>query len=223
MSEIVLQAAVREHTGKKAKHVRTAGSVPGVFYQHGEGTIPIQVERLSLNPLIYTSETHVIQLRLADGTVKKCILRDVQFDPVSDRPVHFDLQGLFENERLTLEIPVSLTGGVPRGVRDGGMLQHVIHKLRVSCFPRDIPEKIEVNIADLGINQAVHVSDLSLPEVTILEGADSTVVAVLPPTVVKEEAVAAAPVEEAKEPEVVGKGKKAEEGAEGEAAEGAKK
>jgi large subunit ribosomal protein L25 len=222
MSEIVLQAAVREHTGKKAKYVRTAGSVPGVFYQHGEGNISIQVERLNLNPLIYTSETHVIQLRLPDGTVKKCILRDVQYDPVSDLPVHFDLQGLFENEKLTLEIPVSLTGGIPRGVRDGGMLQHVIHKLRVSCLPKDIPEKVEVNIADLGINQAIHVSDLSLPEVMILDSPESTVVAVLPPTVVKEEVAAVAPTEEAKEPEVVGKGKKAEEG-EGEAPEGAKK
>lgn len=224
MAEIVLQAAVRAQTGKKAKQVRTADSVPGIFYQHGEANIPLQVERLVLNPLVFTSETHVIQLRLPDGAVKKCILRDVQFDPVTDRPVHFDLQGLFEDEKLTLEIPVALTGGTPRGVRDGGTLQHVIHKMRVSCFPKDIPEKVEINVGDLGINQAVHVSDVSLPNVTILDSPESTVVAVLPPTVVKEETVAAAPAaEETKEPEVVAKGKKAEEGGEGQPAEAAKK
>lgn len=223
MSEIVLQAAVREHIGKKSKRVRSADSVPGIFYKHGEANIPIQVERLVLNPVVFTSQTRVIQLRLPDGAVKKCILRDVQFDPVSDLPVHFDLQGLFEDEKLTLELPVSLVGGTARGVRDGGMLQHVIHKLRVSCLPKDIPERVEVNVSDLGINQAVHVSDVVLPNVTILESPESTVVAVLPPTVVKEETVAAAPAEESKEPEVVGKGKKPEDGAEGEAAEGGKK
>lgn len=223
MSEIVLQAAVREHIGKKSKRVRVADSVPGIFYKHGEANIPIQVERLVLNPVVFTSQTRVIELRLPDGAAKKCILRDVQFDPVSDLPVHFDLQGLFEDEKLTLELPVALVGGTARGVRDGGMLQHVIHKLRVSCLPKDIPERVEVNVSDLGINQAVHVSDVVLPNVTILESPESTVVAVLPPTVVKEETVAAAPAEESKEPEVVGKGKKPEDGAEGEAAEGGKK
>lgn len=223
MSEIVLQAAVREHIGKKSKRVRMVDSVPGIFYKHGEPNIAIQVERLVLNPVVFTSQTRVIELRLPDGAAKKCILRDVQFDPVSDLPVHFDLQGLFEDEKLTLELPVALVGGTARGVRDGGMLQHVIHKLRVSCLPKDIPERVEVNVSDLGINQAVHVSDVVLPNVTILESPESTVVAVLPPTVVKEETVAAAPAEESKEPEVVGKGKKPEDGAEGEAAEGGKK
>ena len=219
MSEIVLNAETRQQTGKRAKLVRTVGNVPGIFYAHGEGNVPIQVTKLGLDPLIYTSEAHIIDLRLPDGTSRKCILRDVQFDPVSDRPVHFDLQGLKENEKLTIEVPIVLTGGIPAGVRDGGMLQHVIHKLRISCLPKDIPSKIEVNVAALTINQSVHVNELNIPNVTVLENADSTVVAVIPPTVIKEEVVAVAPTEEeAKEPEVVGKGKKAEEG--GETAEG---
>jgi large subunit ribosomal protein L25 len=220
MSEIVLNAAVREHTGKRAKLVRNDGGIPGVYYARGEEPRLIQVEKLGLDPLIYTSETHVIDLRISDGTARKCILRDVQFDPVSDRPVHFDLQGLKENEKLTIEVPIVLTGGTPVGVRDGGMLQHVIHKLRISCLPKDIPSKIEINVAGLAINQSVHVKELELASVTVLDNGDNTVVAVVPPTLVKEETAAAVPTEEeAKEPEVVGKGKKAEEGEEG--AEGA--
>jgi large subunit ribosomal protein L25 len=212
MSEIMLNAEVRKETGKRAKRVRTEGNIPGIFYARGEGNTMIQVSKVGLDPLIYTSETHVIDLRLSDGTSKKCILRDVQFDPVSDRPVHFDLQGLKENEKLTIEVPIVLTGGIPVGVRDGGMLQPVIHKLRISCLPKDIPSKIDVDVSLLQINQSVHVRDLVLPSVTVLESPDSTVVAVVPPTVIKE-AVAATPAEEeAKEPEVVGKGKKAEEG-----------
>ena len=162
MSEFVLDAEVREVTGKHAKYARGRGFVPGVYYSRGEACINIQVEKPRLDPLVFTSETHVIDLHLKDGSSHKCILRDVQYDPVSDLPIHFDLQGLRENEKLTIEIPVVLTGGIPKGVRDG---------------------------------------------------VDSAIVGVMPPTVVKEEETAVPVAEEAaKEPEVVGKGKKAEEG-----------
>jgi large subunit ribosomal protein L25 len=214
MSEIVVNAQVRTSTGKHAKYARRELKVPGVFYAHGESNINLTVSKIQLDPLVYTAETHIIDLRLDDGTSKKCILRDVQFDPVSDRPIHFDLQGLRENEKLTIEVPIILTGGTPVGVREGGMLQHIIHKLKVSCFPRDIPERIEVKVAELAINDSVHVRDLSVPNVTVLENADSTVVAVMPPTVVKEEVAPVVAEEGPVEPEVVGKGKKVEEGEE---------
>jgi large subunit ribosomal protein L25 len=217
MSEIVLNAEVRSSTGKKAKRVRWEGKVPGVYYAHGEENIPIEVPKLSLDPLIYTSETHVVDLRLGE-TTRKAILRDVQFDPVSDRAIHFDLQGLRDDEEVTLEVPVVLTGGVPVGVRDGGLLQHIMHKVRVSCLPKNIPGRIEVNVATLAMNKSIHVSELNVPNVTVLESPEDPVVAVVPPTVVKEgPEVAAEAAEAPKEPEVVGKGKKAEEGVEAEA------
>jgi large subunit ribosomal protein L25 len=215
MSEIVLNAETRTATGKKAKQARSAGFVPGVYYSRGEAAISLQVVKPDLDPLVYTSETHVIDLRIKDGATKKCILRDVQYDPVSDLPVHFDLQGLKENESISLEIPVVLTGGIPVGVRDGGMLQHMIHKLKITCLPKDIPAKVEIDVANLAINHSVHVRDLNVPNVTIEEQADAAVVGVLPPTVTKDAEAATATEEAAKEPEVVAKGKKAEEGAEG--------
>ena len=216
MSEVVMNAEVRTNTGKHAKHSRTKGMVPGVYYARGEENINVHVPALTLNQFVFTSEAHVIDLRLADGSSHKCILRDVQFDPVTDQPVHFDLQGLKENEKLTIEVPVTLVGGIPKGVRDGGMLQHFLHKVRVSCLPKDIPEKIEINVLELGINQFIHVRDLNVPNVTFAESAENAVVGVMPPHVVKEEEVAPAVTEEAaKEPEVVAKGKKPEEGAEG--------
>jgi large subunit ribosomal protein L25 len=223
-SEVVLNAELRTQTAKHAKYSRTQGMIPGVYYARGEQNLNIQVPTLSLNKLVFTSEAHVIDLRLNDGSSHRCILRDVQFDPVTDKPVHFDLQGLKENEKLTMDIPVVLVGGVPKGVRDGGMLQHVVHKVRVSCLPKDMPEKIEVNVAELGINDMVHISNLSIPNVAILDNAENMVVGVLPPAVVKEEVPAEAAEEAIKEPEVVGKGKKAEEGEEGAApAEGKEK
>ncbi|MBI4534954.1 MAG: 50S ribosomal protein L25 [Ignavibacteriae bacterium] len=214
MSEFVLNAEVRSATGKHAKYVRKDGKVPGVFYAHGEGNVLIAVPKLSLDPLIYTSETHIIDLKLGDGNSKKCILRDVQFDPVSDKPIHFDLQGLRENEKVTIEVPVVLTGGTPIGAREGGMVQHLIHRLKISCLPKDIPAKIEVDVANLGMNKSVHVSDLAVANATILENPESPVVSVIPPTVVKETEPAVVAEEALAEPEVVGKGKKAEEGEE---------
>ncbi len=211
MSEIVLNAERRTALGKKAKLLRTAGKIPGIYYARGEENLSIQVPSLNLNPLIYTSETHIVDLRLQDGTSRRCILRDVQFDPVTDRPVHFDLQGLRENEELTIEAPVTLVGGTAPGVREGGMLQHFIHKVKVTCLPKNIPGKIEIDVSALQINDFVYVRDLNIPNVTVLDNPDSPVAGVVPPTVQKEAEPAVEVTEELQEPEVVGKGKKAEE------------
>jgi large subunit ribosomal protein L25 len=208
-----LNAEVRTEPGK-AKYARAKGMIPGVYYAHGEGNISIAVPKTALESLVFTSAAHIIELRLSDGQSKKCIIRDVQFDPISDLPIHFDLQGLLENERLTIEVPVVLTGGIPKGVRDGGMLQHFIHKLKISCLPKDIPQKIEIPVLEMGINDFIHVKDLPLPNVTVLENAEAAVVGVMPPHVVKE-VVPEEVVAEVKEPELVTKGKKAEEGEEG--------
>lgn len=227
MHEITLEAEIRTASGNKAHRLRREGKVPGIFYIHGEDNIAVAVPERSLHQLIYTSETHVIKLKLNDGKQKNCILRDIQFDPVTDRPLHVDFQGLRADEKLTLEIPLVITGGIPQGVRDGGVLQHVMHKLRIACLPKDIPDHIEVNAETLAINHSIHVRDLKLENVTVLVDADSTVVAVIPPTVEKVVEPGVVPAEEITEPEVIGKGKKeAEEGeepAEGKAEPGAKK
>ena len=212
MSEIVLKAEVRKELGSHANRVRQEGKVPGVFYAHGEENISVTATPLGLKPLIYTSDTHLVSLQLDNGLSKTCILRDVQFDPLTDKPIHFDLQGVKEDEELTIEVPVVITGS-PKGVKDGGTLQLVIHKLKVMCLPKYIPENVKIDVTDLGINDSVHVRDLPLQNVTVLENASSTVVAVVPPTVVKEAEVAVAGAVEGAvattaEPEVITKGKK---------------
>ncbi len=217
MSEITLQAEIRKEIGKRARSLRRSGKIPGIYYGHGRENIPVALQEAELKPLYTSSATYVINLKLDDGSDRMCILRDVQLDPVTERPVHFDLYGLSESEPLTIEIPVKLTGGIPKGVREGGILQHVMHRLRVSCLPKHIPDHIEINVEDLGLNRSIHVKDLAVPDVKILDVETSTIVAVVPPAIVKEPepAAVAAPVAEAPaEPEVIAKGKKAEEGAE---------
>ncbi len=220
MSEVVLNVVVRTETGKRMNKLRSLDKIPGVYYAHGEANINVTATPLAMKPLIYTSNTHLINLKLDNGESKTCILRDVQFDPITDRPVHFDLQGVKENEELTVLIPVILNGS-PKGVKDGGTLQHIMHKVRVSCLPKFIPEQIVLQVADLGMNDSIHVRDIKIDNVRVLDNPASAVVAVVPPTVVKEEvaavpgatpdAAAAAPTAAA-EPEVIAKGKKPVEG-----------
>jgi len=116
-------------------------------------------------------------------------------------------------------VPVMLAG-TPKGVKDGGTIQHVMHRLKVSCLPKFIPEHVVVQIAELGINQSIHIRDIKIENVKILESESSTIVAVVPPTILKEEVPADAAATTLAEPEVIAKGKKPEEGEEG--AEGAK-
>lgn len=219
MSEITITASVRKEVGKKAHTLRYKGDVPGIFYGHGKTNVPVTVPEKALKPLYKTSAANIINMKLDDGSSYKCILKDIDFDPLTERPIHFDLYGINENEALTIEVPVVLTGGTPQGVKEGGILQHILHKLRVSCLPKDIPDHIEINVATLAINKSIHVADMKIPNVTIVENAKTAIVAVVPPVIEKAPEVAAAEAAVAPaEPEVIAKGKKPEEGEAGAAA-----
>ncbi len=215
MSEVVLSAEVRKETGKKVNRLRYDEKIPGVYYSRGEENINVTVTPLALKPLVYTSDTHLINLKLDNGQTKTCILRDVQFDPITDRPIHFDLQGVRENEELTVQVPVIIKG-TPQGVKDGGTMQFVMHKVRVACLPKFIPEHIEVEVSELKMNDTIHVRDIKLQNARIVDNEAGTIVAVVPPTIVKEEVPGAAPDAAAAaapaEPEVIAKGKKPAEG-----------
>ncbi len=212
MEEFILSAEVRKHIGKKhGKAIRREKKVPGVFYVRGEQTVPISVTEKHLHPLVASSITRLINLRLDNGEAHNCILRDIQFDPVTDRPLHFDLQGIKADETVAIHVPVRLVGTAV-GTRDGGLVQQTLHRLEVKCLPKDIPDFLEINIEHLAIGDSVHVRDLTLANLEILENENTTVVAVIPPIVEKAAEVAVVPEAEVTEPEIVGaKGKKAEE------------
>ncbi len=223
MREVTLMAELRTQAGKGMGALRRAGMVPGIYYMRGESNIPLAIAEKNLKPLIQTAETHLINLTLNNGDTRSCILRDVQFDPLTDRALHVDLQGLREDEEISMEVPVVVIGGTPVGVRDGGILQQFIRSIEVFCLPRYIPDHIEVNPEELKINHFIHVGDLKIENVKILDDAETAIVGVIPPTVEKEEVPGAPVAEEAVEPEVIGKGKKPEEGEEGEAPAAEKK
>jgi large subunit ribosomal protein L25 len=199
MSEIILEAQRREPGRSVARALRRKGTVPGIYYFHGEESIPVAATELALRPLIYTTESHLVNLKLDDGTMKTCILKDLSFDPITDRPTHFDLQGVAANEEIKVEVPVTLVG-MAIGARDGGVVDFVLHKLEVECLPKYMPEHIEVDITNLHIGEALHVSDLNIENVKFLGAQDATIVAVTQPRVATETAAEAAA---AAEPEVI--------------------
>jgi len=221
MSLQTLNAVKREDLhNSSTKSNRKKGNVPGVYYYRGTPSIPIYVKDINLNPFIYTSEVNIISLVIeGNNTPYNCILKDIQFDPISDKPIHFDLLGISENEPIKIEVPVRLNGS-PVGVKDGGIIQHSIHKIEIECLPKDIPSHIDINIENLKIGDGIKIGDVELQNFEIVDNPNTMIVAVVPPTIEKAPETAAAegevPAEgeEKAEPEVIAKGKKEEEGEE---------
>lgn len=214
MSEALLNLSVRQGTGKKiARQARRAGAIPGIFYTHGQKAIPVAMEEKALRTVI-VSKANLIDLKFADGRVEKCVIREVQRDPLSSRLLHVDLMGIKLTEKIRVKVAVRLNGS-PAGVKEGGTLQVMLRELEIECLPLDIPEAVTVEVSHLKIHDTIHVSDVQIEKVRILNDPAHVVATVLPPKLEETPAAADATAEKA-EPEVIGRKK---EDAEGEAAE----
>jgi large subunit ribosomal protein L25 len=205
MDKVTLNARSRTDFSKSGRNVlRRDGKVPGIYYSKNDEPIPIEVAENFLKPLVFTSQTHLIGLQLENGNEFECIIKDVQFDPVTDKVVHFDLLGLTKGETIQIEVPVQLLGSAI-GIKEGGVLQHNLHKLQIECLPKDIPQHITIDVTDIHLGDALHVSDLKLENITILNSQDAVILAITHPKVEKEAAAEGAV--EPSEPEVISKGK----------------
>jgi large subunit ribosomal protein L25 len=213
MAVINLSAEKRTKLGgATSKQLRRLGRVPGVVYGHGEASTAFHVKELDLRPLIYTHETHTINLSV-DGKATNCILREVQFHPVTDRVSHIDLVALHAGEKIKVDVPVNLVG-TSVGVKDGGVIDFILHKLSIECLPDAIPAHIDVDITDLRVGHSIHITDIPAhPSYSVI--ADETAVIVTcthPKTGEATEGEAVAAAETITEPEQIkAKGKKDEE------------
>lgn len=214
MNEVILNLKKRDVMSKgELNRLRKEGWVPGVIYSKElETPIKFSVFETHLNKLIYTSETHMVTLRFEDGEEHFGIIKDVQFDPLTDKVIHVDMQGVKFGEVITVEVPV-VTVGDSKGVKDGGKLLVSVNKLEIECLPRQIPESLEVDITDLGINDSIFVRDLSFEGVKILTPEDTLVASVSVPREIEEEETEEQLLgtDEPAEPEVISKGKAEEE------------
>src|SRR4030042_1082393 len=111
MSEISLNVSRRTlATNGTVKKMRREDKVPGVFYLKGKDAIPISATKNSLHPLVYTSETHIVNLQIDNDKPVHAILKEVQFDPVSEKIIHFDLIGITMGQEIHIQVPISLNG-----------------------------------------------------------------------------------------------------------------
>ena len=159
MKSITINGSKRESVGKSSSRLlRNAGQVPCVLYG-GEGPIHFSAPELAFSKLVYTANAYTVVIAFGEKESYNAILQDIQFHPVSDKILHIDFYQLFDNKKISMDIPVKLNGN-PIGVKLGGNLQRNKRKLRIKALPTNLPDNIEIDIAELNIGDKVYITQL---------------------------------------------------------------
>src|SRR5271170_4819281 len=151
----------RSELGSRAnKRLRDAGFLPGVIYGHKEAVIPVTLPRKEVvNHL--RGGAHLFDLHL-DGHAQKVLIKEVQYDHLGIEVIHVDFARVSLDEKVKVTVGIELKG-TPKGEEEGGVMQQMLVELEVECLVTDIPEIIRHNVAEMALNDVVHVSDLVLP------------------------------------------------------------
>lgn len=198
MSQVFSLDAEPRETGRKSitRELRLAGRVPGIIYGGSKDPETVSFEGRALVKLWNTGtfQSHILMVSVG-GAVTRVIPRDVQLDPISDAPVHVDLLRLEEGATIHIEIPVHfINDTLSPGIKRGGVLNVVRHEIELICPIESIPEAITIDLANLEINDSVHISAIALPEGVkpAISDRDFTIATIAPPTVQTEEPAPAA-------------------------------
>jgi large subunit ribosomal protein L25 len=223
--DATLEVVKRETRGKnEANRLRASGRIPAVVYGAREGKAssgtPVAVDPKAVLRILHSESgaNTLITLKL-DGTESRVMVKEYQLDPITHSLLHADFYELAMDREVTVTVPISVKGE-PKGVKQqGGLLDFVTRELQVQCLPADIPERIDVDVSELMLHQAVRLRDLpQSAKWKSLNDPDTMIVHVVLPKA--EEAAAATPEAEAAaaaapaEPEVIKKGKVEKEGEE---------
>ncbi|RDD62647.1 50S ribosomal protein L25/general stress protein Ctc [Ferruginivarius sediminum] len=192
----VLEAQQRERAGKgAARRARRNGRIPGVIYGAGKDPVLVTFDPGTLDREIYQKPgffTRLYDIRVEGVRGKQlAICRDLQLDPVTDRPRHLDFLRVSAKTEVTIEVPVHFTGEEESpGLKRGGVLNVVRHTVEMLCRADNMPAYIEVPLAGLEINDSAHISSVKLPEGArpTIEDRDFTIATIAAPSAVKAEA-----------------------------------
>ena len=186
-----LNAEIREGTGKSAvKKVLSAGKIPSIIYGLGENPVNIALDKVTIQKEINIGGflTRIFSLNI-DGKKSLAIPREVQFDPLSDQPIHIDFLRLAEDSKITLDIPTKfINEELSPGLKRGGVLNVNRRTVQLSCPANNIPEEIVFNLEGLEIGDTIRISAANLGNgvTPTISDRDFTVASVAAPTVVKE-------------------------------------
>lgn len=166
MNTFTLEGQKREKMGSRAsKALRKAGSIPCVLYGGGEN-IHFSVTQMQVRDLVYSPKFYKVNLTV-DGVSKEAILKDLQFNPVTDRLEHLDFLELDASRPVTVDLPIELTG-LATGVREGGALVTKLRRLKVKTLPQHLIDRVEVAVDDLELGKSIKVDVLDLPNIEIM-------------------------------------------------------
>jgi large subunit ribosomal protein L25 len=212
--QVNLQAATRSNTGKgAARTFRRAGKVPAVIYGHGREPEALVVDAPALSKMLMgiSAGSTIVDVTVDGRAPVKVLIREIQRNPIRPADImHVDLYEIHADEKITVEVPVHLTGTAD-GVRNfGGVLDHILRTLEIEVFPGDIPASIDLDVTPLGIGQSLYVRDIKVEKAEILNDEDLPVVTVVA-TRAEEVAPAAAEEVASTEPELIRKPKAEEE------------
>jgi large subunit ribosomal protein L25 len=189
-----------------ARRVRKQGLIPAVVYGAGQESVPVTVDPRVITKILYSDSGHntIFDLAIEGAAASKGMIVEWQNEPIKGHLLHIDIKRIAMDKAMRVSVPVQLIG-TPNGVKlGGGVLGQVLHEVEIECLPGDIPSHIDVDVAELELNGAVHISDLPHSDKVKFLGDEHALVAHV--TMAKEEAVdEAAPV--VTEPEVAKKGK----------------
>ncbi len=176
---VTLEADKREDAGTQvAKKLRRQGIVPAVVYGGKQDCYPIQVNAIRFRDILKSSasEQILVNLQIAGAKEKDklALIQQVQHHPLTGDVLHIDFNAVQEDVHIHASVPIELTGE-PVGVKHGGILDHQLHQVEVSCLPADLPSMLSFDVSNLDINDALHVGEVSFPE-GVEPGADGGVV-----------------------------------------------
>jgi len=221
MERINLESQLREERGKQLmKRLRRGGFIPVIIYKDGKDSVSLKVSEKEFSAVIGTKAgtNVIINLKIADKQKAKTVMiKEMQRDPLKGSIMHVDFNEISLTETIKVHVKVEPKGD-PAGIKEGGTLERVVHEVEVECLPTAIPEKIEVDVTNMNINDTIFVKDLAAPAgIKILQDAELIVMSLKPPHV--EVPAEEVPGEEVStEPELIKKKKELEEEeAEGEA------
>jgi len=194
MSQVVLSARHRQKKGSgEARKIRRAGRIPGVLYGRSGKAMSIDLDALEFtNGVKNISESTIVKVEI-DGKPYDAFVKATQRNIVEGKIIHVDFYEVESGVLLRARVTIQLKGNAV-GVREGGVLEFPLHEIEVECMPKDLPERIELDISGLGVNQAIHVRDIPLSDAIRVISASDQVVALV--KYAKEEKAAAAATDE---------------------------
>ncbi len=186
MNSVKIEGTIRSEFGKGAtRRLRAEGQVPCVIYG-GKQEVHFSAPLLAFRPLVYTPAFQLAEISV-NGASYRCILKDKQFDVVSDTLAHVDFLELVDDRKVTANLPLKYVGQ-PAGVKAGGRLETKMKTLKVRTYPKHLVEAIEVDITNLELNGNMRVEDVKAENMEVMNSPRIPIASVVMTRQLKQEA-----------------------------------